>query len=233
MTTNAGPTERAQEAASTAADEGRHVAGTAKEEMQNVASTAAEQARNLVGEARSQVGSQLGEQATGQRDQVVSLLRSLGDDLESMAAQGPQSGLAADLVREVGDRARSLREHLDGREPGQILDDARDFARRRPGTFLLGALAAGVVAGRLVRGAADGTAAAAVAADRESTTLGSGVAAPAPPVTPATTAMPTPHPVAEPLGSGPGAVGASAPAYPPVPGGTSGSSTPGTPGGLS
>ena len=42
---------------------------------------------------------------------------------------------------------------LDGREPSQILDDVRAFARRRPGAFLLGALAAGVVAGRITRGA--------------------------------------------------------------------------------
>jgi len=33
----------------------------------------------------------------------------------------------------------------------------RGFARRRPGTFLLGALAAGIVAGRLARGAKDGS----------------------------------------------------------------------------
>jgi hypothetical protein len=43
--------------------------------------------------------------------------------------------------------------HLDGKEPSELLDDVRQFARRRPGTFLLGALAAGVVVGRLTRGA--------------------------------------------------------------------------------
>lgn len=229
MTTNAGPGERAQAAASTAADEGRHVAGTAKEEVQNVAATAAEQARNLVGEARAQVGGQLGEQVTSQRDQVVGLLRSLGDDLESMAAQAPGSGLAADLVRELSDRAQSLRERIDGREPSQLLDDARDFARRRPGTFLLGALAAGVVAGRLVRGAADGTAAAAVATEQQSATGlggGAGVGQPLAPDVDAVTGGPR-------VSSGPGFVGGPTPTNPPMPSSTPGQQTIDTPGGLS
>ena len=64
-------------------------------------------------------------------------------------------GLAADLAQEVADRARSLSRHLDQREPGELLDDVRRFARQRPGTFLLGALAAGVIAGRLLRGTRD------------------------------------------------------------------------------
>ena len=45
MTTSASATERAQQAASTAAHESRDLAGTAKEEAQHVASVAAEQAR--------------------------------------------------------------------------------------------------------------------------------------------------------------------------------------------
>lgn len=162
MTTSASASDRAQQAASTAADEGRHVAGTAKEEAQNVASATAEQARNLVQEAVGQATDQLGQQTSTQRDRLVKTLRSVGDDLDQMT-QGGGPGLARDAAREVADRTRSLGSYLDGREPGQLLDDVRDFARRRPAAFLLGALAAGAVAGRLVRGATDGVAAAAVA----------------------------------------------------------------------
>jgi hypothetical protein len=77
--------------------------------------------------------------------------------------QGPSQGMATDLAQEVSDRVRALGSHLENRDPGQLLDDARDFARRRPGTFLLGALAAGVVAGRMFRATADGAAAASLA----------------------------------------------------------------------
>ena len=156
-----GTTDRAKETASTAVDQGRNVAGTAKEEAANVAGTAAQEARGVVNEAVRQVSDQMGEQATTQRDRLSETLRTFGDDLEKMVAgEGAGSGMAADLVREVSDRARSLGSHLQDREPGQLVDEARDFARRRPGTFLVGALAAGVVAGRLFRATADGAAAA-------------------------------------------------------------------------
>lgn len=157
MTTTQSTTERAQETASAAADEGRHVAGVAKDEAAAVASEAVDHARNLVGDAVGQLGDQVNEQTRTQRDRLVGSLRTLGDDLERMAGQGGTSGLATDLAREVADRSRALGARLDGREPAELLDDVRRFARNRPGVFLLGALAAGVVAGRVLRGAKDGT----------------------------------------------------------------------------
>lgn len=149
MTSTPSTKERAQNAASTAADEGQHVAGVAKDEAQNVASEAISQARGLVDQALAQVD----EQSRSQRDRLVTTLRSLGDDLDQMAEQASSSGLATDLAREIAQRARAIGARLDGREPNEILDDLRSFARRRPGTFLLGALAAGVVVGRVARGA--------------------------------------------------------------------------------
>lgn len=166
-----GTTDKAKAAASTAADQGKHVAGTAKEEAANVAGTAKEQARTVVNDATQQVRSQVTDQATTQRDRLSETLRTFGDDLDKMASgEGAQSGMAADLVREVSERARSFGSHLQDREPAQLLDEARDFARRRPGTFLLGALAAGVVAGRLFRATADGAAAASLAEQPTGTT---------------------------------------------------------------
>lgn len=172
-----GTTDQAKAAASTAADQGRQVAGTAKDEALNVAGTAAEQARNVVGEAKQQVTTQLSDQASTGRDKLSETLRTLGDDLQQMAqGQGPPQGMATDLAQEVSDRVRALGSHLESREPAQLLDDARDFARRRPGTFLLGALAAGVIAGRMVRATADGAAAASLA-DGTGTGTGTGTGA--------------------------------------------------------
>jgi uncharacterized protein YjbJ (UPF0337 family) len=149
MTSTPSTTGKAQVTASTAADEGKHVAGVAKGEAQNVASQAKDQARGVMDDALSQVQ----EQSRTQRDRLVGTLQTFGDDLEQMAAQGGRSGMATDLARQVAGKARDLSGHLDGREPVELLDEVRDFARRRPGTFLLGALAAGVVAGRFARGA--------------------------------------------------------------------------------
>ncbi len=149
MSTTPSTKEAAQETAATAADETKHVAGVATEEAKKVASEAADHARSLLDEAMSQVD----EQTRTQRDRLVSTLGTFGDDLRQMAEQSGTPGLANDLARQVADRASSLTSQLDGREPGELLDEVRAFARRRPGMFLVGAVAAGVVAGRFARGA--------------------------------------------------------------------------------
>ena len=148
-----GGKERAQQAASTAADEGKHVAGVVAEETKSVAGEAKDHARNLVSEARSQLQGQVDDQSRQQKDMLVGTLSTFGNDLASMAHNG--SGLAADVAHQVAERASSLSRHLDAREPSELLDDVRRFARQRPGTFLLGALAAGVIVGRLARGTKD------------------------------------------------------------------------------
>jgi hypothetical protein len=149
MTTTPG-IHRDDTAPSTTVDEGKKVAGVAAEEAQHVAGEAKDQVRRLVDETRDQAL----DQATTQRDRLVDTLRTFGDDLDTMASNGGTSGLAAEVARQAADRVRSFGSSLDGREPGEILDDLRGLARRRPGMFLLGALTAGVVVGRLARGAA-------------------------------------------------------------------------------
>jgi hypothetical protein len=72
-----------------------------------------------------------------------------------MAEGGQQSGPASEIARQTADRADRYADWLDKREPGDLVEEARSFARRRPGAFLLGATLAGVVVGRLTRGAVD------------------------------------------------------------------------------
>ena len=153
MTTDTTTAEQAKETATTAVDEGKHVAGIAADEVKGVASEAMGQARGVVDDALGEVRGQLDDQGRQQKDRLAGTLATFGGDLGRMAEGG--SGLAADLAHELADRTQSLSRHLDGREPTELLDDVRRFARRRPGTFLLGALAAGVVVGRLVRGTKD------------------------------------------------------------------------------
>lgn len=147
---NTGVKEQAQQTAGTAADEGKHVAGVAKSEAGQVASEARQQARNLMNDARTQVE----DQSRTQRDRLVNNLRTFTKDLEQMASNS-SGGTANDLVRQVANTTRDLTDRLDGREPSELLDEVRRFARRRPGAFLLGAFAAGIVAGRVARGAKD------------------------------------------------------------------------------
>ena len=75
-----------------------------------------------------------------------------------MTENSDRSGVATEVARQAADRVHGLGTYVEQNRPGDVLDEVRAFARRRPGTFLLGALAAGVVTGRLVKGAtADST----------------------------------------------------------------------------
>ena len=132
-----------------AMSEAHDVAQTTKEQAQAVASDVREQAQTLLDESRSQ----LADQAGTQRDRAVESLRSLAGELDDMASQSAHSGLGAQLAREGGQRAHQVADFLDGREPGQLLDELRELGRRRPGAFLAGAAVAGVVVGRISRGA--------------------------------------------------------------------------------
>lgn len=139
--------------AQSASGAAQQVAGTAKEQAASVASDAQDHARNLVGEARDQVSTQAG----AQRDRAVSGLRSLGDELHSLAAgSGGTSGVATQLARQAGDATHQVAGYLEGRDPRDLLDELSALARRRPGAFLLGAAVAGVAAGRLTRGITGG-----------------------------------------------------------------------------
>ena len=137
-----------RETADTAKDEAKHLAETAKSELGNVASTATDQLRRLVDQSRSEMT----EQARSQQQRLTSNLRTLTDELDSMAGQGDQQGVAHDLVRQVSQQARALGDWLDGREPGDVLDEVKRFARRKPGTFLAVAAGLGLLTGRMTRG---------------------------------------------------------------------------------
>src|SRR6185436_20391106 len=79
-------------------------------------------------------------------------LHSLADELAGMASKSEQDGMATDLARQAADKARQAAGWLADRDPGSLLDEVRSFARKKPGTYLAIALAAGVLAGRLTRG---------------------------------------------------------------------------------
>ena len=148
MTTTPGTTERADQIKGAVADQSGQVASTAKEQVQEVASEATDRARDLAGEARTQVR----QQTDQQRERLAGTLHQLGDELGSMAGRSESSGVATEVARQAADRVHSLGTYVEQHEPGDLLNEVRAFARRRPGTFLLGALAAGVVAGRMTRG---------------------------------------------------------------------------------
>lgn len=139
--------EEAGDVARTAADSAQSVAETAKSEAANVALEAKANAKDLLQQARYD----LTEQASAQQQKVASGLRSVSDELHAMAEASSQPGVATDLVRQAAERSSSVASWLDARDPGSLLSEVKGFARQRPGTFLLLAAGAGILAGRLSR----------------------------------------------------------------------------------
>ena len=93
---------------------------------------------------------ELREQADVQQRRVASGLHTVSDELTSMAGKS-EEGIATDLVGQVASRASDIADWLDQRDPGSLLEEVRNFARRSPGIFIGIAAIAGVAAGRLTR----------------------------------------------------------------------------------
>jgi len=140
--------DQAGAVAGTASDAGKHVAGVAGEQAGQVASEASQQVRDLVHQTRGE----LTEQAATQQKRVAGGLRSLGEELHSMAQNSEQRGPATDLVKQAAERTGKVASWLEDREPGNVVDEVTRFARRRPGAFLAIAAGAGLLVGRLGRG---------------------------------------------------------------------------------
>ena len=157
--TGSSAVEKGKEAASAAAgstgqvasatvDAGRQVAGEAAGKATEVAREASNQASALLERAQGQVR----EQASTQTEKAAGGIRSFSDQLRALGEGQPQSGPAADCVRQMADRLGQVADNLEQRGFDGAVSDIRRFARRKPGLFLLSATAAGFAAGRVGRG---------------------------------------------------------------------------------
>lgn len=141
--------EEASKLGGSAKDAGRRVAGTAKEEAHNVASEAKTQGKRLLDQAMHEASSQ----TKAQQQRAAEGISTFAGDLRGMVdGSGGGDGFAAQLVTEIGDRVEAAGRWLEDREPSDLLDEVKSFARRRPGTFIAIAGVTGLVVGRLTAG---------------------------------------------------------------------------------
>lgn len=131
----------------TVAHQAKDVVGTVKDEASTVVGEAKYQVKDLY----HQTQGELKDQAATQQQRLAAGLRSVSDELESMASNSDGSGMAGDLVQQVAGRLSRASTWLGDRDPGSVLSEVTRYARRKPGTFILVAAVAGVVAGRLTR----------------------------------------------------------------------------------
>lgn len=133
--------------AGAARDGAREVAGTVKEQGREVARETRHQVRSVASDLRSSAT----QQARTQNQRLADGLRQASDQFGQM---GPGDGSPAGrIVTQLGDGGRRAADYLEDRGPEGLLDDVQEFARRKPGVFLVLAVAAGFAAGRLGRAA--------------------------------------------------------------------------------
>lgn len=126
------------------ADAGGHVAQAATDQAKQVADQTRQQAASLLQQGRQQ----LLDQAVFQQQKVALRLTTVADELRELA-HSSSSDSVGEWTRQGADQLHQFASWLHDREPGDLLEEVRSFARRRPGVFLIGAALAGVVAGRL------------------------------------------------------------------------------------
>ena len=130
-----------------AAGQAKTVAETAKSEAANVAAEVKTSAKGLLYQAKSDLTGQAG----AQQQKAAEGIRTISSQLNTMAAASEEPGVASDLVRQAAERSQAVASWLENRDPGSLLEEVKSFARQRPGTFLLAAAGAGLLAGRLGR----------------------------------------------------------------------------------
>ncbi len=141
--------DQAAEVKDTALDAGKNVAGTVKEEAQNVTAEAGAQVKSLLDTASTELKSQ----AVTQQTRIASTLSGYADELHGLVDGNGSGGPLTDLVHQAAQKSSEVASWLENREPADVLDEVRRFARRRPVAFLALCALAGVAAGRVTRGA--------------------------------------------------------------------------------
>ncbi|WP_447009247.1 hypothetical protein [Saccharothrix hoggarensis] len=148
--------ETAQQEGTAVAQHARQAAGevgaTAREQVGQVAQEAKGQAKHVVHDMRQRVAGEAEEQAR----KVSRQIERIADELGSMAdGSGPDS-LTAGALRQVSDAGRQAARYLDERGASGLVESAQDFARRKPGTFLIGAAVAGFLVARAAKSMSGG-----------------------------------------------------------------------------
>ncbi|MEU6428690.1 hypothetical protein ABZ860_22590 [Microbispora sp. NPDC046973] len=149
-----GTAQQVRQAAQETAHEARSAAG-------EVAVTAADQARTVAHEAREQTRHVLhqlrrhtDEQARHQSRRAADTIRQWTGELEAIGDNAKPDSPMRGVVQQVAEQGHRAADYLETEGLQGAVRDVQDFARRRPGLFLAGALVAGFLVGRAVKAVA-------------------------------------------------------------------------------
>lgn len=140
--------EQGQQVKGSAQDAASNVAGTAGERAQEIRQQAGTHARGIAGEA----GRQLRSRADQETERAGTALSTAGSQLQALAeGRTDEAGVFGEYVQQAAESVNRWADSVQERGFDGLVDDLRTYARRKPGMFLLSAVAAGVVAGRFGR----------------------------------------------------------------------------------
>jgi len=143
--------ETAEQEGTAVARHARQAAGevgaTAREQVGQVAQEAKGQAKHVVHNVRERVAGEAEQQA----QRVSKQINRIADELHSMAENSGSESMTAPALRQVAESGRQAARFLDERGAQGLLTSAQDYARRKPGTFLIGAAVAGFLVARVAK----------------------------------------------------------------------------------
>lgn len=153
--------DQGQQVASNAARQSKEVAGAAGEQAREVAGVVREQAAQLTQELTSQgrtlyaeTRQQVESQAEIQTQSLAAALHRLGGETQALADGRPaDAGSLGTYAQQCADKLHEVAWNIEDRGVEGLIEDLGQFARRRPGAFLVGAALLGFGGGRLIRSA--------------------------------------------------------------------------------
>jgi uncharacterized membrane protein YccC len=128
---------------------GQDTGGQVQDKAQELAGQAQEKAQEAAGQARDRIREQLDQRSSRAGEQVSATAQDIRSVAEQLRTQG--SDQPAKLAEQAADRAERLGGYLTGADADRILRDVEDFGRRQPMAVILGGLALGFAASRLLK----------------------------------------------------------------------------------
>lgn len=130
---------------------------SATDKVKESSARIAEQARQYAGDMASQLKEssrtmfdQRKETAVGQVDNVANVIRSTASQLH-----GQGQDQVAQYVEMLADQLETLSTRLREKDLDTLIDDVQSVARRAPGTFFIGAVAAGFLLARFIKSSSE------------------------------------------------------------------------------
>ncbi len=117
--------------------------------LQSTKQTARREAQELMGDAKRRVQAIVGEQQRAAAGQISGLAQALRTTAEQLYAQ--DQGPMATYAERAADSLERFGNTLRNRDIDSLAAQVQDFARKQPGVFLGGAVAAGFLVARFLK----------------------------------------------------------------------------------